>query len=137
MAKITREARGLINKFMEELKPEPKIRAGQPVYRKQAIDGIELLRSNALDANGRPGVPGVTYLAPVLVYEDHRANMENAFKYEGMEGITKYADMVNRRQHEREIFVEKANETVYDSHFERTWVKIKLFIRRALTKHVK
>lgn len=104
--KITKEARTLINGYAAELKPEAKFRGGKPVYKMQPIDGSVLLQAGELDANGRPGIPGVTYRGHVLVYEDHRLNMERAYSLSGIKGIEEYVESVQRKQLDREAFVD-------------------------------
>lgn len=110
MPRLTKEARAFIQDNAPKLPPVPKMVKGQFVYKKQPVDGSVLLKSGALDANGKPGIPGVIYSANVLVYEDHASHMEREFKSFGMDGMRLYVELVNDRHLRMQQDVEKMHE---------------------------
>lgn len=119
--KLTKEARSFINEYATKLPTLPKMVKGNPVYKKQPVDGSVLLKSGALDAQGRPGIPGVIYNADVLVYEDHRANLEWNYKMFGMAGMRVYVDGINQRYEEMQADIEKLIEEVPEEKPQLSW----------------
>lgn len=123
--KFTPEAIEMIDGYAKELKPLAKYDdAGRAIYKMQVVDGVELLRAGVMDSRGLPGVPGVSYKVPVLCYVNHREEMENAFRNQGIEGIEAYVAAAKKRRADNEAFVLKNQKPVV-----RWKAKIRLWLK--------
>lgn len=101
--KVTNLVISQLREIAAGLPPYPKYNAaGQPVYKMSMVDGQELINSGQVDATGKPGVPGVKYKVPVLVYADHFMELMAIYQAQGMEGVERDAKII-REAHEKKL----------------------------------